>query len=1252
MDFYRILESRSKPKGSAEEVLTVYPDYRTVRSKDLMIRGGDFHAVWDKHEQMWCTDEYRLVVLVDEELREYANERAATFDGRVVVATLDSYKSGKWREFQTYIKSLSDNGKQLDRELVFANTERRRELYSSKSLPYPLEPGSIEGYESLMSVLYNEEERRKIEWAIGSVVANESKTIQKFFVFYGDPGTGKSTVLNIVAKLFEGYTTAFESAALASAGSQFAASAFKNNPLVAIEHDGDLSRIERNSLLNSIVSHEPIVVNEKFKSEYAMQVDSLLMIGTNSPVKITDGRSGLIRRLIDIHPTGVKLSPKDYQTAMHKIDFELGAIAHHCLEVYRSLGKNYYNQYIPRLMMRETNMLYNFVLEHTAELSAEDGITLKRAWQLYQEWSNEANISYPLSKYKFRDSLIPFFETYDDQKKVDGERFRSIFTGFNHKLLTSGEPVIEQHERSLVLDSSESLLDDVLRDCPAQYASDRGTPRSPWDSCDTTLSSLDTSELHYVRPPRDHIVIDFDLKGDDGEKSLEKNLEAASRWPSTYAEFSKGGAGIHLHYIYDGDVDKLAAIYDEGIEVKVFHGKSSLRRKLSLCNTTPIAHISSGLPERKPKKVLNKEYVQTEKSLREAIEKNLRKEVHGATKPSVDFIEKILAEAYASGVPYDLTEMRPRILTFAMQSTNQAPACIKAVGRMKFRSETETENKEAYSEEPLVFFDLEVFPNLFIISWKYMGADQVYRMVNPKPSEVETLLERKLIGFNNRKYDNHILYAAYMGYTNAQLFELSQTIIEEGVLKRGFMDAYNLSYTDVYDFSAKKQSLKKFEVELGIHHQEVGLPWDKPVPEDRWLEVGEYCDNDVRATEAVFEARHSDFVARQILAELSGLTVNDPTSKHTAKIIFGNDRRPQDSFVYTDLSKEFPGYEFSFGKSTYREEVVGEGGYVYSEPGIHEHVALLDVASMHPTSLEQLNLFGDYTANFSDLKRARIAIKHRDFETARTMLDGKLAPYLEDENEADTLSYALKIVINIVYGLTSAKFDNPFRDPRNVDNIVAKRGALFMIDLKHFVQEQGFTVAHIKTDSIKIPNATDEIIEKVTEFGKRYGYEFEHEATYDRMCLVNDAVYIAKTEGEGGHWTATGAQFQHPYVFKTMFSREPIVFDDLVETKQVKTAIYIDFNEGLEEDEHFYEFIGRLGAFVPVKPGEGGGILLRQNGDKFAAVTGTSGYRWLEAESVKGSELEDAVDLSYHRKLVDDAIDQINRFGDYEGFVS
>jgi hypothetical protein len=323
---------------------------------------------------------------------------------------------------------------------------------------------------------------------------------------------------------------------------------------------------------------------------------------------------------------------------------------------------------------------------------------------------------------------------------------------------------------------------------------------------------------------------------------------------------------------------------------------------------------------------------------------------------------------------------------------------------------------------------------------------------------------------------------------------------------------------------------------------------------------------------------------------------------------------------------------------------------------MYGNVALLDVASMHPSSVIAEELFGPiYTARFKDLVQARLAIKHKDFEKAKMMLGGVLAEFLDDPDSADALAGALKIVINSVYGLTSAAFDNPFKDPRNKDNIVAKRGALFMINLKHEVQRKGYTVAHIKTDSIKIPDADKDIIEFVMEYGKKYGYTFEHEATYDRMCLVNKSTYIAKYKD--GDWTATGTQFQIPYVFKKMFTKEPIGFEDLCESKEVKTALYLDINESLPEGEHDLRFIGKVGNFCPIKPGCNGGELLREGKDKdgnikYSAATGSKGYRWLESELVKTLRKEKDIDRSYYDKLVDEAYDEISKYGDVSWFVS
>lgn len=1226
--------------------LTLTPNFIVGRSKDLMVRGRSFYAIWDEETGLWSTDEYDVGRLVDAEMRAYAEEHHP--GSKITIKSMTNYNNKSWLNYRMFVGNISDSYKQLDENLTFANQEVKRSDYVSRRLPYSLEAGDHSAWDEIVGTLYSIEERRKIEWSIGSIISGDSKKIQKFFVFYGQPGTGKSTIMSIVEKLFEGYTATFEAKALGSNNNAFATEAFKSNPLVAIQHDGDLSRIDDNTKLNSIVAHEDIRMNEKYKPSYVGRVNALLFMGTNQPVKISDAKSGIIRRLIDIHPTGVTIPPNQYTTLMNRIDFELGAIAQHCLDVYRSLGKNYYNTYRPTEMMLQTDVVFNFIEYFYDEFKMRDGITLKRAYEMYKEFCGTTGIEKPLPQYKLREELRNYFDEFKDKAEVDGENLRSYYSGFNankfKKPAKKSEAVF-----SLVLDDKVSLLDEELADQLAQYSSEKGTPTTSWSKVTGKLNEIDTHREHFVMVPENLIVIDFDLKGENGGKALARNLEAASQWPPTYAELSKSGEGVHLHYYYDGDATKLSRLYSEGIEVKVFTGKASLRRKLTKCNTVPIATIKSGLPLKETSKVLSADTIKSERGLRDLIARNFRKEIHPGTKPSIDFIAKILDDAYKSGLTYDVSDLRPKMVAFANNSTNQSLACLKIVQGMRFSSDGAVQQVPPsaevrnYEDQPVVFYDVEVFPNLFVVCWKYEGSNSVVKMINPTPQEMEGLFKLKLVGFNNRRYDNHIIYGRYMGYSNEQLFQLSQRLISNGQ-GATFAAAYSLSYADIWDFSSKKQSLKKFEIELGIPHQEFEHPWDEPVPEEMFMKVADYCANDVNATEATWKDREQDFVARQILAELSGLTVNDPTAKHTATIIFEGDKNPQSRFVYTQLSKEFEGYEFDAGKSTYMGEEVGEGGYVYAEPGMYENVALLDVASMHPTSIIKLNMFGDYTKNFKGLLDARLAIKHGDYENARGMLGGKLAPYLKDEKQAKDLSYALKIVINIVYGLTSATFDSPFRDKRNKDNIAAKRGALFMIELKRAVQELGYKVVHIKTDSIKIANADNEIIDMVYNFGQKYGYTFEHESTYDKYCLVNDAVYVARTIGQDPEWTAVGAQFKVPYVFKTLFNGEPILPQDLAETKQVaKGYMYLKF----DDDQ---VFVGRTGRFIPVV--SGGGELVRKFNDKDYAVTGTKGYRWLESDAVKAAKLEPEIDISYFEKLVADAKAAIEKFGSFEEFVA
>lgn len=1366
LDFVEVV-----PKIISKQKIFV-PAFKNRPCSDHMVRGGDMYAVWDEAAGLWSRNKNDLVRIVDDYMREVRDST----DPEASVAYMVLSSSNSFYDYCKYCKFAENSYVDLDRNIIFANTPVTKEDYASFKLPYALGPGACPNYIYAMSVWFEPEEQEKLEWFIGYIISGQSLIGQKCLFIEGEPGTGKGSWLKIVSGLLGNYVGTFKAVELGKPADAFPAEAFVDNKRVMVDEDCDLSLVTDNTLLNLIISHEPVLMNVKYGRKFTMQhPDSALIMASNRPVYITDAKSGIIRRLIDAYSSGRSLDPIEYDKVMSAIKFEYGAIAQRCLDVFNALGPNYFANYIPIKMIRATNDFYNFVDYWRDYLRANDPIALSSVWELYQKYCDIANIEHKKKRRQVENEMKSYYVSFSEDTHVNGVHIRKLYSGF--KIEKFDDEALEQKYESkeapfvcewLNFKHQTSRFDIEYADWPAQYANAEAKPLKKWAEISTKLSDLDTTKLHYTKPLDPlHIVVDFDLKDADGNKSLELNMRAAAKFPPTYAELSKSGEGIHLHYIYTGgDPSELSKIFDVGIEVKVFTGNASLRRMLTMCNDLPIATINSGLPlkEKKGGPAVGSFSIDSERKLRKMILKNLNKEYFGYTKPSVDYIYDLLEMAYHEpGLHYDVHDMQGAIFEFAMKSSNNYQYCVQRVNQMKFKSKETSE--EAAGEQiifegkatdflnqgfqpperddlrKIVIFDVEVFPNHWGLCWKYLDApkDSIQVMIDPTPEEVEEFCKKRFGGFNNRKYDNHILWAAMMGYSVQEIYQLSQDII--GNKFKGFGEAYNLSDFDIYDFASTKQSLKKWEIQLqrdgyDIQHQECRFRWDQEVTDEEFDEVMDYCKNDVWATEVLFKTKkiQADYRARCMLARLSGLSVNDTTRQHTTRIIFGTNKHPE--LVYVDLAETFPGYEYVVDETgphnMYMGEDAGFGGYVFAchgpRYGLEEYsskdkgyfgamacdVALLDIESLHPNSIRAMNVFGEYTKRFTDILDARLAIKHEDYDAVKGLLDGAFVPYLGSKEDSKDLAQALKIIINSVYGYTSAQFDNPFRDPRNKNNIVALRGALFMILLKHKVIERGFTVLHIKTDSIKIPNATPEIIKFCMDFAKEYGYTFAHEATYSKMCLVNQSTYIAhyaspehcqalygyvpkdnKEAAEEKHrWTATGLQFQVPYVFKTLFTHEPIIFEDMCETKSVTSGeIYLDNNEGypdstlLEkeldirkwnaghvrqkklnpeydswldedlEDEiaqcHNYIYVGRVGSFCPIRSGFGGGLLMRKtNEGKYAAVTGSTGYRWMEAEDVKRAGMADAIDRSYYDKLVDQAVEDLSIYGDVEWFTS
>jgi hypothetical protein len=1233
MDFYTPYVKAAPKNKSRPAVVGV--SFNPLNADDLVVtntRSGDTRGVYFYNGSTWINDELALKRQISSDIHDRFDIERENYE-ELSIDSLDNAASKATHDWLLMKEQVQTEARPFDNKIFFRSDIATRSDFSTFHLSYDPTPMETPAITEIFSTLFTEPERSKLYWFLGAALTNSMPDIQKFIYLHGPKGSGKGTTIDIARALFEGYAHDINLQKLTS-GESFSSEQVRAVP-VLIDDETDLYRMKSDINLLKLISHDPIRVNKKYQMETDITFTGLLIAASNQAVKVRNVDSGITRRLVDINQTSNKIEYTRYLELMRKVPSEIPGFAFELIDFYNNTDPDQYLNYESQQMITETNYIHRFIAENINELLEFSPLTSQKAYDIYVSYTENDNAGFTLSRHEFRTEMERYFDISPTSKRIsmNGRQYTSIMTNFNWDRLKESTITGRNNPHALpTFDSLYNIFEHSLY--KGQLANADGHPNYKWDATTTIASNISQEETHFILPKDpDNTLIAIDIDHDTFEASYESYRTFISRYPdlaNTYSELSRNPNRIHIYAWYRGQLDANSVEKELGpnIELKVYSGNQSLRRKFTFSNgVSTIGEIPADLIKRKETNpMIDITQLADEKHLRSLIEKNLKKEIHGATAPSFDFIRKLIFDAYDSGLSYDITDLRQDIINFAGSSTNQSERLLKSVVKLPFvskdlQSPDDVATNDISLEVPeisdLYFVDVEVFLDHWILSYKPFTSDVVTTIVDPTMPALEELSTHPLVGFNNYGYDDYILYYALLGYSAPKLYEVSQKIITGfGEVKLPFK-AHKVFYADIYDFSTKKQSLKRWELELGIPHAEANIDWNAPLPEAALDDIIFYNKNDVKATQKVFEANLPDYETRQMLSSISGLPVSSKGNAHAIAIIFAPDSPDNKKLVYSDLSETFPGYtfnKFNTPKSLYEINnslyEPSEGGYVFTKPGYYEKVIELDVASMHPSSAIALNYFGTYTANYKAIKDARIEIKHGNFDKAKDILPS-IKDFEISESNSKAIANALKLVINSAYGLSSASFDNPLKAPKNLDNIIAKRGALFMITLKEHLEKKGFEVIHIKTDSIKlVMNKLDfdpeDYLSEVAEFGSQYSYDFEIADTYTDFYLLNKAV-LAGTDSSN-HTHAIGAELIEPYILKSLFTKEPFTPLDYSVIKETRAG-----EMWLGE-----QFIGKNGRFYPSREPDARALeWVRPGLDPMdpanrSFVTGTKGYQWKE----------------------------------------
>lgn len=425
------------------------------------------------------------------------------------------------------------------------------------------------------------------------------------------------------------------------------------------------------------------------------------------------------------------------------------------------------------------------------------------------------------------------------------------------------------------------------------------------------------------------------------------------------------------------------------------------------------------------------------------------------------------------------------------------------------------------------FYDCEVFSHDYF--FVFMNIDKSIDKIFKFPIDSNELKHyikfKTLVAYNNYSYDDYILSAAMQDVKAEDMKTISDRLIN------GY-ESYVQLDTNINSLDCMRQlisfpSLKMLEGNLGQNIYESPIPFDldRKLTDSEYKMALDYCCNDVKAAIDVFKLRYNSyFVPRNYLYNLliqqkpnkdSFYTKRSNTTTMSTHLLTDKateqwskcrinpreyDKVPQEvssNWLKVNFNGELPKKSVKY--TDFDCNLVFGSGGLHGVPvekrNKYNDVNVLDVASMYPNLLINLNALEDSTEQFTEIVKTRLKAKREG-----------------DKVTAE----ALKLIINSTYGLLGAKYGN-------LTNVLASRttcfsGQIALYDLCKKLYENGNKIINVNTDGVFFTGSNFDWVKK--EWEQEYNLELELDH-FDHLYQKDVSNYVAWDTG-GKHIKAKG----------------------------------------------------------------------------------------------------------------------------------